>query len=182
MCVREPDGSLVVPASSTRRREPTGSVPRPSGSGQDEVSHHSIAVDDGLCRAHGDARGSHHRLHRTYGMPPLPERPRLEAMERLQAGVPAQFLDARSRAIVERVASDVCEHRGWDLLAANARTNHVHLVVAAGCAPEDLALSLKSWMTRRLVEAGALPPHTRLWSRHASTGRVWPAQGPSHTW
>ena len=38
-------------ASSTRRREPTGSVPRPLGSGQDEVSNHSIAVDDGPCMA-----------------------------------------------------------------------------------------------------------------------------------
>jgi len=122
---------------------------------------------------HGDARGSHHRRHRTYGMPPLPERPRLEATERLQAGASAQLLDARSRAIVERVASDVCEYRGWALFAANARTNHVHFVVAAGCAPEQLALSLKSWITRRLVEAGALPPRTRLWSRHASTVYLW---------
>src|ERR1700690_3559528 len=57
---------------------------------------------------HGDARGSHHRLHRTYGTPPLPGRPRLEAVERLQARAPAGLLDARSPAIVERVAS-----AGW---------------------------------------------------------------------
>ena len=100
---------------------------------------------------HGDARGSHHRLHRTYGTPPLPGRPRLEAVERLQARAPARLLDARSRAIVERVASDVCAYRGWDMFAANARTNHVHLVVATGGAPEDLVRSLKSWLTRRLV-------------------------------
>ena len=122
---------------------------------------------------HGDARGSHHRLHRTYGTPPLPGRPRWEAVERLQARAPARLLDARSRAIVERVASDVCAYHGWDMLAANARTNHVHLVVATGGAPEDLVRSLKSWLTRRLVEAGALPPKTRLWSRHASTVYLW---------
>ena len=45
--------------------------------------------------------------------------------------------------------------------------------VAAGCAPEDLVRSLKSWTTRRLVQAGALPPTTRLWSRHASTVYLW---------
>ena len=55
------------------------------------------------------------------------------------------------------VANDVCAYRGWDMFAVNARTNHVHLVVAAGCAPEDLVRSLKSWTTRRLVQAGALP-------------------------
>ena len=97
----------------------------------------------------------------------------MEAVERLQARAPARLLDARSRAIVERVASDVCAYRGWDMFAANARTNHVHLVIATGCAPEDLVRSLKSWITRRLVEAGALPPNTRLWSRHASTVYLW---------
>ena len=84
-----------------------------------------------------------------------------------------RLLDARSRAIVEHVASDVCEYRGWHLLAANARSNRVHFVVAAGCAPEDVALSLKSWITRRLVEVGTLPPNTPLWSRHASTVYLW---------
>ncbi|HXN33346.1 MAG TPA: hypothetical protein VN894_15860, partial [Polyangiaceae bacterium] len=76
---------------------------------------------------------------------------RLEAVERLQARAPARLLDARSRAIVERVASDVCAYRGWDMFAANARTNHVHLVIATGCAPEDLVRSLKRGITRRLV-------------------------------
>jgi hypothetical protein len=59
------------------------------------------------------------------------------------------------------------------MLAAHASTNHVHVVVAAACAPEDVARSLKSWITRRLVQAGALPANTRLWSRHASTVYLW---------
>src|SRR6202142_3736210 len=71
------------------------------------------------------------------------------------------------------VANGVCAYRGWEMFAVNARTNQVHLVVAAGCAPEDLVRSLKSWTTRRLLEAGALPPNTRLWSRHASTVYLW---------
>jgi hypothetical protein len=122
---------------------------------------------------HGDARGSHNRLHRAYGTPPLPARPRLEAVERSRMRAPPQLLDVRSPAIAERVASDVCRYRGWDLLAANARTNHVHLVVAAGCAPEEAVRSLKSWITRRLVEAQLLPTSTPLWSRHASTVYLW---------
>jgi REP element-mobilizing transposase RayT len=122
---------------------------------------------------HGDARGSHDCLHRTYGTPPLAHRPRLEAVERHRARVPPQLLDARSRTIVERVASDVCDYRCWQLLAVNARTNHVHLVVAADSEPEVVALSLKSWITRKLVEAGALPKNVPLWSRHASTVYLW---------
>ena len=122
---------------------------------------------------HGDPRGSHHRLSRACGTPPLPARPRLEVAERAQMRDAPQLLDARQRAIAERVAAQVCEHRGWDLLAVNARTNHEHLVVAAGCAPEDVVRSIKSWTTRSLVKEGCLPAATRLWSRHASTVYLW---------
>jgi REP element-mobilizing transposase RayT len=89
---------------------------------------------------------------------------------------PARLLNAGSRTIAERVAAEVCQYRGWDLLAINARTNHVHLVVAAGCPPEEVVRSLKSWITRRLVEARELPSATRLWSRHASTVYLWTAR------
>ena len=91
----------------------------------------------------------------------------------LRARAPPRLLDARSRAIVERVASDVCECRAWQLFAVNARTNHVQLVVAAACVSEDVALSLKSWITRRRPRAGELPANTPIWSRHASTGCLW---------
>jgi REP element-mobilizing transposase RayT len=122
---------------------------------------------------HGDERGSHNRSHRTYGTPALPSRPGLQAVERSRMRGQPRLLDARSRAVVERVASEVCEYRGWDLLAVHARTNHVHLVVAARCAPEDVVRSIKSWTTRRLVQAGQLPAATPLWSRHASTVYLW---------
>src|SRR5260370_9626145 len=102
---------------------------------------------------HGDTRGSHHRLRCTHGTPGLPSRPHLEAAERSQMRSPRQLLDSHSRAIVERVVREVCEFRGWNLLAANARTNHVHLVVTAGCPPEEAGRSIKSWITHRLVHA-----------------------------
>src|SRR5260370_26700459 len=95
---------------------------------------------------HGDTRGSHHRLRCTHGTPGLPSRPHLEAAERSQMRSPRQLLDSHSRAIVERVAR---------------------------CPPEDAVRSLKSWITRRLVQADALPPRTQLWSRHASTVYLW---------
>src|ERR1017187_3428227 len=68
---------------------------------------------------HGDARGSHHRLHRTYGTPPLPGRPRLEAVERLQARAPARLLDARSRTCSRRTREPITST--WSLRRAARR-------------------------------------------------------------
>jgi hypothetical protein len=48
------------------------------------------------------------------------------------------------RTVVERVVSDVCDHRGWQPFAAHARTNHIHSGVAADCVAEAVALSPKS--------------------------------------
>src|ERR1700690_4388570 len=70
------------------------------------------------------------------------------------------------RATCARITVGTCSRRTREPIT-------YHLVVATGGAPEDLVRSLKSWLTRRLVEAGALPPKTRLWSRHASTVYLW---------
>ena len=86
---------------------------------------------------------------------------------------PPLVLDGRSRALAERVVHDVCDHRGWGLLAVNARTNHVHVVVAASCAPEAVLQSIKSWTTRRLVAAGLLVLDGPLWARHGRTVYPW---------
>ena len=60
-----------------------------------------------------------------------------------QGPLPSFSTRARGPSL-ERVASDVCQDRGWDLLAANAMTN-------------------------RSLRRGA----RRLWSRHASTVYLW---------
>jgi hypothetical protein len=66
------------------------------------------------------------------------------------------------RTIVERVAVGVCDDCGWQPFVAHARSNHTHSVVAADCVAEAVALSLKSWITRRLVDARELRPNTPL--------------------
>jgi len=40
-------------------------------------------------------------------------------------------LSPEQRAIVEQECRQHCEHRGWQLWAINARSNHVHVVVTA---------------------------------------------------
>lgn len=86
------------------------------------------------------------------------------------------LFDAARRRVVSETIRDVCEHRGWDLLAMNVRTNHVHVVVAAQALPERMMTALKSWTTRRMAEAGVLGPSGRPRSRHGSTRYLWTEQ------
>ena len=88
----------------------------------------------------------------------------------LQAPV---ILGLEARQAIDATVRQACDHRGWGLLASNARTNHLHVVVAAPRGPEAVMLTIKAWTTRRLVERGLLLPGTRLWSRHGSTVYLW---------
>lgn len=82
-------------------------------------------------------------------------------------------LGMNARQLVEATLEEVALHRGWLLLAANARTNHVHSVVEADATPERVMGDFKSWCTRRLTEAGETLPGASVWSRHGSTRYLW---------
>jgi REP element-mobilizing transposase RayT len=123
---------------------------------------------------HGDARGSHHRRRaRGYRAPLVAPSAAWQATEQRLMTRPAVLLDARARSIVETTVQQVCEHRGWMLHAVHARTNHVHAVVTAGRAPEDILGAIKAWSTRRLLEAGVFASGTPIWSHHGSTLYLW---------
>jgi REP element-mobilizing transposase RayT len=84
------------------------------------------------------------------------------------------LLDAAQRGIVEQVVRDHCNFRHWVLPAVNVRTNHVHLVVTADVAPEDIINQLKAWCSRRLNEhsgsrSDPAEDRRRWWTRHGST-------------
>jgi len=51
---------------------------------------------------------------------------------------------------VEEACRKHCEHRGWHLFAVSARTNHVHVVVAADAAPQKVRDQLKANCTGKL--------------------------------
>lgn len=79
-------------------------------------------------------------------------------------------LTADHRQIVEATIREHCHLRHWHLHAANARSNHIHVVVtAAGYKPEIVRDQFKAWCTRRLKEAGAA--RTRFWTEGGS--RRW---------
>jgi len=123
---------------------------------------------------HGDPRGSMDRQeHHQYGGPKIgPNKKIIEAEESELKHPPFVMTDGQ-RAIVERAIREVCDHRGYQLFAVNARTNHVHAVVAAGGRPEAVMNALKAYATRQLRQAGLLATGVRPWSRHGSNPYLW---------
>jgi REP element-mobilizing transposase RayT len=123
---------------------------------------------------HGDDRGStDRRNYNRYGAPAMAANSRILIEEQGNLKTSAVLLNCGQRAIVEAAIREVCQYRNWVLHAVNARTNHVHSVVSAPRAPEDVMNSFKSYATRRLREAGALAREVSPWARHGSTPYLW---------
>ena len=93
----------------------------------------------------GDLRGWRKRK----GGQQLP-RPLLAKWCRLQMKGEAVLLATHNRETVEEACRKHCEHRGWHLFALSARTNHVHVVVAADAAPQKVRDQLKANCTGKL--------------------------------
>ena len=122
---------------------------------------------------HGDRRGSVDPEHNAYGAPPVAADARREAREQRRAKAPLVHLNDARRDAVACTIEDVCEFRRWTLHAASVRSNHFHVVLSAPARPEKVMNDLKSWSTRRLVEAGLLERGSRAWTRHGSTRYLW---------
>lgn len=83
------------------------------------------------------------------------------------------LLDSTRRQVVLRSLQEVCSCRGWTLLAAHVRTNHVHLVATAGCKPEPVLNAFKAYSSRALNHLAPDSPNCRRWARHGSTRYLW---------
>ena len=68
---------------------------------------------------------------------------------------------------------EVCGHRGWGLLAAHVRSNHVHTVVEAAIEPERVMNDFKAYASRRLNGMGLDGANRKRWARHGSTRWLW---------
>ena len=75
------------------------------------------------------------------------------------------LLSANDRATVEDTCHEHCEFRGWRLFAVNARSNHVHAVVAANEKPQKVRDQLKANCTRRLRTQEQPLIARRTWTR-----------------
>ncbi len=95
-------------------------------------------------RLHGDESGSVDRNHNLVGSRLLePDSPRLMAERREMLQDP-YVLDPGSRRLVLAAIRRHGEHRGWNLLAAHIRSNHVHAIVEAEIQPERIMNEFKS--------------------------------------
>ena len=124
-------------------------------------------------RLHGSPAGSVDRHHNIPGTPVLPpDQPRLQATQELMTD-PPYALDEPRRSIVLKSIQEVCRYRGWSLLAAHVRTNHVHVVVQAFASPEKVLNDFKAYASRHLNRAGLDEPDCKRWTRHGSTRYLW---------
>jgi REP element-mobilizing transposase RayT len=122
---------------------------------------------------HGNEKGSVDRCHNLVGsrvVPPDSQRVRaeLELMDQ-----PQYALDTRSRTVVLHALEEVCLTRGWPLIAAHVRTNHVHVIVEAEIKPEAILNTFKSYSSRALNSLGRDEPARKRWARHGSTRWLW---------
>lgn len=83
------------------------------------------------------------------------------------------LLDQEARKLVLTAIQRHCAHRGWDLLAAHVRSNHVHVVVEAEARPEKIINELKAYASRKLNQSESGGGHRKRWARHGSTRWLW---------
>jgi REP element-mobilizing transposase RayT len=123
---------------------------------------------------YGDGRGSVDDDHNVYGTPSLGENARRAAgVRRQMKGVSFRLTEA-ARDVVRQTITEHSERRGWELLAVNVRSNHVHVVVRfAGVTPEVMMGQWKLWSSRRLRERGLARRGQPVWTRHGSTRYLW---------
>jgi REP element-mobilizing transposase RayT len=123
---------------------------------------------------HGDDRGSVDTYgNNIYGTPRLAPNPNREAtMESRLKQDPYIFNDIQ-RAFIEESITGTCNARGYELLAVNARTNHVHAVVSAQVKPEQIINGFKSHATRKLRENHLIKTDKKVWSRGGSERYLW---------
>lgn len=125
---------------------------------------------------HGEEAGSVDRRHNLFGSPVLEPDPQRAAAERHSMKQPPYELDGDSRAVVLETLAEVCCHRGWSLLAAHVRSNHVHVIVEAEVLPEKVMNDFKAYASRALNQLGRDESGQRRWARHGSTRWLWKDQ------
>lgn len=119
---------------------------------------------------HGNEFGSVDRDHNVPGSAYVAHQPGRRQYEREHLKGPPYQLEEPQRQIVLRTIWDVCEFRGWELVAAHVLDCHVHVVVSAGVRPEDAMDDFKAYASRALN--GMEGRRENRWTRHGSTRYV----------
>ncbi len=122
---------------------------------------------------HGNEAGSVDRNHNLPGSRMLEQHGVRFSAASIAMNQPSYTLDQRRRETVLSALVERCAERGWILIAAHVRTNHVHIVVSAEPAPERIMNDLKSYASRILNREGLDTPDRKRWARHGSTRWLW---------
>ncbi len=123
---------------------------------------------------HGDQRGSTDRHQNVYRTPHIPPSERWEQHNQRHLLAEPLVLNAAQRRSVSAAIQDTCERRAWYLHAMNARTNHVHAVVAIGTTKPGRALNaLKANATRQMRADGNWRHEHSPWADKGSKRRLW---------
>jgi len=117
----------------------------------------------------GSAKGSVDDAHNVYGTPLVAADPQRAHGAEAALVQPPYVISAAERAIVCSAIVELARERGWLLLAAPVRTNHVHAVVSAERDPGRIMSDLKARASRELNAAGFDSAQRRRWTRHGST-------------
>ncbi len=125
------------------------------------------------CHLHGSVSGSVDPAHNVRGTPILEEDAARASFEQQRMDQPPYDLDQIRRDAVLESIQEVCGQRGWSLLAAHVRSNHVHAVVEAEAPPERVMNDFKAYASRRLNRINLDQPGRKRWARHGSTRRLW---------
>ena len=124
----------------------------------------------------GDESGSVDRHHNLPGSRLLEADPRRASAEQGRMNQSPYLLDRAAREVVLQALCEVCLYRGWSLLAAHVRTNHVHVIVEAEVGPEKVMNDFKSYASRGLNHMGRDGHDRKRWARHGSTRWLWKDQ------
>jgi REP element-mobilizing transposase RayT len=117
----------------------------------------------------GDESGIVDQHQNTFGSPFAEASPQRRAAKLEQMDQAPYCLDHDRRAAVISALREVCLYRRWTLLAAHARTNHVHVIVEAEVRPGMMMNTFKSYASRGLNRLGIDQPNRKRWARHGST-------------
>jgi REP element-mobilizing transposase RayT len=102
------------------------------------------------CHLHGSESGSVDPVHNVPGTPILEADSERAAFEGGRMDQSPYHLDQIRRDAVLKGIQEVCVHRGWSLLVAHVRSNHVHTVVEAEVPPERVMSDFKAYASRHL--------------------------------
>ena len=122
---------------------------------------------------HGDEPGSVDREHNLPGGRYVDFDPQRLSWVRASMDQEPYLLDQIRRETVLVAVEKHCLLRGWNLLAAHARTNHVHVVVESDVPPERMLNEIKSYASRALNLLRCDELGRKRWARHGSTRWLW---------